>query len=154
MSSEEVGRISSAPRTDLWEGMDKARAKTGGWWNNMKTLRLRIFCTSASPDEAGVFEVNIKFDKVQGVRWTTPEQSQLHPTSVPQVLWSLQEFMEYLWCIEKLRVASYPEMGRPPVVLEFSWEVWDLAIYGATGVWCGPRNGYQRALDVILEKFS
>lgn len=144
--TEPRGRLSNT-QASQWEMIDKQRARTGGWWENMKTLRLRIYRKNVDPDEVCVFELNIHGDRVHGVRLAVSGKYD-ETAGVPAVFFTLQDFMHFLEVVEEKK-------GFPvPVELGLSWEVWDSEQGGSNGAWCGPYWGYQRALAIITEKFT
>lgn len=82
-------------RPDLWLEMDAQRKKTGGWWKDMRTLRVRLADTVLEHTDFTVIEVSIRTGQVQGIRVLQEGMHSVRLKQGPFLMWSQAEFVKW-----------------------------------------------------------
>lgn len=79
----------------LWAEMDKVRQQTGGWWENMKTLRVRLSDSVLEEDDFTEIEINIKFGHIQGIRLLNTGVHSTRLRRGPHLMWAEKEMVDW-----------------------------------------------------------
>jgi hypothetical protein len=124
----------------LWESIDEQRQRTGGWWKNMRTVRLRLALDVLNPDYGCTIEINVQKGTIHGVR--VLDLGSLHGVlrNGPHLCWELKDMLE--WLDQAHNNFNGSEWQESPARLEV--KAWD------RGNWVG----YQESVYLISAAFA
>lgn len=112
--------------------MDAQRRKTGGWWKNMHSLRVRLGCNVL--DSHTILEINIRNGVVRGVRIL--EEGVLAGALKwgPYLTWDLTAFMEWFMAEDEIATEVGQVIRTAEVWSHGEWLPLQAGIYEITRV--------------------
>jgi len=123
--------IDVGARPDLWDEMDAQRRKTGGWWKNMHSLRVRLGVNVL--DTFTVLELNIRDGSVYGVRILERGPLVADLRRGPHLTWDLPTFLT--WFMDAEETMESGQVGRTAEVWSRNeWLSLQAGIYEITRV--------------------
>jgi hypothetical protein len=108
----------SAIHSEHWEAIDDARRRTGGWWKNVKTLRIRFSDDVLSDVDFTVLEVGVGGGEVVQLRIIQNGRYSYKVKDGPFLLWGFDTFLQ--WFLQSSPQEQHPR-GLKEVWIRNKW---------------------------------